>query len=99
LARLEPLKNLEVLDLRLTDITDAAVPHLSALPKLRSLWLSEHVTNACLAGLGRLTGLEDLWIEESDITSEGCERLARALPGTKISWNAEPTHTVTKRPD
>lgn len=85
LATLAGLKNIEWIDLQWTNVTDAGLVHLSRLPKLTWVCLfGDHITDAGLAELQRLTKLQQLEVGETDGTSEGYKRLAKALPKTIV---------------
>ena len=87
LAKLAALKNLEdSISDRRTFLTPASCI-FPRLPKLSRLSLyGDHVTDAGIADLERLTGLSELQIRGTNITAAGCDRLRRALPKTRVGW-------------
>lgn len=59
-------------------ITNASMPHISRLTKLREVYLFEtQVTDAGLAYLSNLTELQTLYIANTKITDAGLEHLLR----------------------
>ena len=63
-----------------SDITDADLVHLRALPHLQALHLNRcSITDDSLAGIGRLSKLEQLSLGQTKITDNGLSQLARLL--------------------
>lgn len=61
-----------------SDITDANLVHLRALPHLQALHLNRcSITNDSLAAIGRLRKLERLSLGSTKITDDGLNQLAR----------------------
>ncbi len=83
LGHLTGLTNLEQLNLyRCEKITDAGLEHLGNLTSLEKLNLGTclRLTDAGLEYLRSLTNLEELYLTGTRVTTEGMERLHRALP-------------------
>jgi len=77
-------RELEILDLTGTQITDDGLRDLASLSKLRQLWLGQTaVTDAGLEHLKGLTNLEMLDVSGTQVTVEGFQRLKQALPRLK----------------
>jgi Leucine-rich repeat (LRR) protein len=85
---LVPLKDLQVLDLSMTRITDAGLEHLRDLPRLRelSLFCCKGVTDVGVPHLRCVRALRKLVLVDTQVTEEGGEELARALPELTIEW-------------
>jgi hypothetical protein len=84
---LKTLKELTLLRLEDTEITDAALENITALNKLEVLWLSR--TGVTDAGLDYLKGLTELrWIklDSTRVTAAGVAKLKQALPQCRIEW-------------
>ncbi len=70
------LRNIISLGLHDTQVTDAGLPHLKGLGKLRGLDLSRtHVTDTGLAHLKGLTSLIELWLADTQVTDAGLAHL------------------------
>ena len=85
LVHLEPLTNLQELDLGSTEITDVGLVHLKGLTKLQTLDLgSTKITDAGLVHLKGLTKLEELGLRNTKVSDAGVKKLQQALPKCKI---------------
>ena len=69
-------------------IGDKSISDLTALPNLRVLSISGNnaISDACIPALLRLKGLEGLAIQNTKISSAGCERLKAAMPNVRIRY-------------
>lgn len=77
-------KDLRVLDLTKTSITNSGLLDLKALPQLRSLALRETIGDSGLEHVAALTRLETLWLDNTRVTKEGAGKLLMALPKCRI---------------
>jgi Leucine-rich repeat (LRR) protein len=76
LAHLDGLRQLDILWLDHTKITDAGLRHLKGLTQLKYLWLSDtQVTDTGLQYIKGLTKLERLSLDNTKITGAGLENL------------------------
>ena len=75
----------DVVDLRDTQITDAGLKHLKGMTKLIGLHLNgTSITDAGLVHLKELTNLKALYIAETQVTDMGIAELRKALPNCTI---------------
>jgi hypothetical protein len=82
---LEHLRDIEVLDLTETAISDNAMLKFELMRNLKSLSLAgTDITDIGLEHLKGLGQLRELWLEGTEVTPEGIKRLQRALPNCKI---------------
>ena len=77
---------IENLNLQCTPITDKGVEFVSHLINLKYLRLKEcdHITNHCIQYLNRLTRLEDLQIQDTNLDQKGLQDLD--LPNIKFIY-------------
>jgi hypothetical protein len=86
LAQLQHLKNLELIGLSRTRVTDRGIAYLSTLPKLRYISANDlNITNAAFDSFIKMTALRDLELSRTQVTSEGLEKLRKAMPKCKIN--------------
>ena len=72
-----PGKELEVLILSHTSVTDSALAGLDRMPKLKNLHLDDTlVTDAGVSHLLSLVQLKDLWLSDTGVTDEGLRILS-----------------------
>jgi hypothetical protein len=89
LERLGDAKNLEVLRLDGTSVTDAGLKHLHGFSKLKNLMLSgTSVTDAGLEHLGDLKTLVMLDLIGTKCTPQGIEMLKKSLPLLSVRLRA-----------
>jgi Leucine-rich repeat (LRR) protein len=70
-----------------TEITDAALPHVSKWSNLDQLFLSNtQVTDAGIEHLEGLKNLETLDLTGTKFTAEGIEAIKAALPDCEVVW-------------
>ena len=75
----------DAVDLRDTQITDAGLIHLKGMTKLVNLHLDgTSITDAGLVHLKELTNLKALYISETQVTDVGIAELQKALPNCTI---------------
>ena len=75
----------DAVDLRDTQITDAGLIHLKGMTKLVNLHLDgTSITDAGLVHLKELTNLKALYISETQVTDVGIAELQKALPKCTI---------------
>ncbi len=68
-----------------THLTDAGLPHLAGLTKLKFLHLgSTAVTDAGMPALVSLKSLKDLKVTRSAVTEAGVDVVKQAIPGIEI---------------
>jgi serine/threonine protein kinase/tetratricopeptide (TPR) repeat protein len=80
------------LDLNDTVADDECVAMFKGCKTLRSLSLNQTpVTDAGLVGLVELTNLVDLRLAKTRVTANGVEKLAKALPKCRITWDGGTT--------
>jgi len=85
LVHVEGLVGLELLNLKLTEVTDAGMPRLSELTNLRELDLSKnHITDAGLVHLAGMARLQTLHLNGTKVTDEGVKKLQEGLPKCRI---------------
>lgn len=78
-------RNLKMLDLQGTEITDKGVAALAALPHLEWLCLTNtSVTDSGILALRSVSTLRDLYLTSSTVHSESITSLQHALPGLRI---------------
>ena len=79
---------LEMLDIRINDLSDEALEPLSHLPRLRILRIGQNprITNAALVHLRGLTSLRHLSVNGTAVTRTGARRLQRHLPDLSVSF-------------
>jgi internalin A len=97
LAQLEGLPNVEQLDLRNTNVTDAGLVHINSLKRLSKLRLPESITDKGLESLKDLQFIEELYLDNTKVTSAGLASLKNSLhmhvlflTGTAISDDGLP---------
>ncbi|CAI5462509.1 unnamed protein product [Closterium sp. Yama58-4] len=73
------------LDVSYTRVTDTGLRHLTSLSRLKSLYIAacKSVTSAGMVHVGRLTGLEVLYMWETNVKDDG---LLLHLSGLKSLW-------------
>ena len=80
-VRLKGLTNLQSLDLRSTQITDAGLVHLRGMTNPQSLNLNNtQLTDAGLVNLKGMTRLQSPWFCDTQVTRTGTAELQQALP-------------------
>lgn len=85
LLHLEPVKNLEVLDLYKTNITDAGLAHLQNHTSLQRIQLwGTQVSDAGLPHLYGLSELDVVELTDTAVTETGMKELRRALPNCHV---------------
>ena len=86
LAFLEPLTQMQILDISGLAITDSSLSCLSKLREMIALDISycEQITDAGLAHLSALTKLESLTLDDTQVTDQGVETLQMYLPNCVI---------------
>ncbi len=91
IARLTKMTNLRDLDLswagNLTDECLVSVAELASLEKLNVAWTS--LSDDGLSQLESLANLRSLVVKGSDVTEEGSDKLASAMPELKIWYHEE----------
>lgn len=88
LAKLVHPEKLLSLNMAQSGITDAEVVHLARMTALDSLNLSETaLTDAVVDVLSKLASLRELVLTQTGISSEGMERLEKALPDCLLRSN------------
>lgn len=80
------LTELQILWLNGTNITDAGLEYLRALPQLQELYLGPKITDAGLEHLKGLSGLRYLDLTCTQATEKGVEELRAALPRCRILY-------------
>jgi hypothetical protein len=80
LARFAGLKDLQSLNLDLTDVTDAGLAHLKPLPNLTQLYLDGDFTDAGVEHLKRLASLQYLQLVSDQVGDKGVQDLKKTLP-------------------
>lgn len=86
LEHVAKLDGLEALYLSSTKISDGGVAHLRHLDRLKVLWLNyTEIGDEAVVVLAELEELKHLRLTGTRITKIGLERLARALPETRIT--------------
>jgi hypothetical protein len=89
---IEPLTRLEHLTLQGGDtIEESELVHLRGMTELRELPNVRDITDADIKYLEGMKHLESLSLICKHVTPEGYERLRKALPKTKIYWDAPGT--------
>lgn len=84
-ALLPSFPELHAMGLEGTQVTDAALPHLTALVRLESLDLDRtSISDAGLLHLANLAQLEFLHIEQTLVTHDGVRQLQFRLPKCEI---------------
>jgi len=85
LAHLHAATNLTVAYIRDPEITEAGLEHLVRLPHLRRLDVQDTaIGDSAIPMLTNLTGLTELDIEGAKFSSNGMERLEKAMPSTSL---------------
>lgn len=87
------LSNVEVLDMRFTQVTDIGVRIVAKLPRLRKLYLSRtSVSDETVSAFEELKRLEELFLSDTRITDASVRNLSRlkelkrlSIRGTRIS--------------
>ena len=87
------LSNVEVLDMRFTQVTDLGVRIVAKLPQLRKLYLSRtSVSDETVSAFEQLKQLEELFLSDTRITDASVQNLSRliglkrlSIRGTRIS--------------
>lgn len=105
LARLQRQRDLQVLDLSRTRITDAGLVHVRGLANLKSLDLdSTHTGDPSMEHLEGLVSLERLILSNTKITDEGLKHLGKltqlgelALSGTRVTDVGLPTLRMLRK--
>ncbi len=84
------MENLDELNLSGTKVTDAGVASLRSLKHLRKLWLRDlrSVSDASVPVLISLPEMQDLELQKTNITANGIQALAKALPKSEIHSKA-----------
>ncbi len=79
-------KEMLMIDLISTEVTDAELEHLKGLTNLQTLYLTNNqITDAGLEHLKGLTKLETLYLNNPQITDEAVKKLQQALPNCEIN--------------
>jgi hypothetical protein len=77
-------------------VTDAGIPHLLKLTRLKRLNVAgTQITDDGLAALGSLHELEWICVNRSRVTSRGVERLKAARPSVEVMIGSEPGSPAT----
>ena len=80
----DQMRQLEILDLTATRVTDTGLARVGRLTKLNELWIGgAKVTDASVPHILKLKQLETLDINATGITAQGQQRLKRGLPKLK----------------
>jgi len=76
-AHVSDCREIEILNLQETEITNEGITYLKKLKKLKYLRLKENyqLTNACISALIAVEQLEDLQIHGTSVTEEGLSKL------------------------
>jgi uncharacterized membrane protein YtjA (UPF0391 family) len=83
-----PLRNLKVLDLSKTKITDAGIKKLLPLQNLKWLLLAEtSISDAGLEQLAPLTELGRLTLNKTKVTAAGMAKLKKSIPKLAIDFD------------
>ncbi len=76
LAKLQPLKKLEWVDLAFTPITDQGISQLQGATKLKQLFLEQtRISDQALQAIGRFGELEELDLSSCEISDDGLKQL------------------------
>ncbi len=67
LSHLTQLKNIDSITLYGTKVNDDGMIHLVKMTSLRHIYIGGHLTDAGLKELGKMTGLQTLWLGVNDI--------------------------------
>ncbi len=71
-----------------TRITDAGIAHLSSIPLLQYLDISDtRVTDKSLSHLKELPNLQTLILYQTEVTPAGIEEFKKLRPDVEIGWN------------
>ena len=90
LAVFAGFRRLEGLSLQYNNFTDSGVMQLIGLSRLKSLWVCgdrdrrNAITDDVLIELERMTGLLELGIQNTEVTSAGIARFKLSVPGCKV---------------
>jgi hypothetical protein len=88
----DALSGLQSVDAAFTDITDAGVNRIAALPSLKTLDLTGTlITDASLESIGRNATLEELTLRDVAVSERAVERLKKDNPSLKLVWSAAPS--------
>jgi hypothetical protein len=86
LAVLRKLRQLEVLELNMTDITDSGITHLASLPLWRLCLSETRISDTSVPDLCRLSNLRELNIAFTQISQAGVCRLRNRLLNCAIAY-------------
>ncbi len=98
LANLEPLTNLDSLDLGQLQITDAGLEHLRGLERLSDLCLrgSRRVGDFAIPRLLRFSRLQSIDLSDTHVSAKGLALLKASLPsGAHVAWT-EPNDVAAR---
>jgi len=93
------IKVIEMLDLELTQISNAGIKEIAKLKGLRELKLKDNypISNDCIADLNKLTGLEMLHVRATSINIDGLLQLT-ALPNLKrLFFSEEDVDSISEK--